>query len=261
MRIHFISGMPRAGSTLLSAILRQNPRFRAEMTAPLCDFTRRLIVGMSQAESGFFVSSEQRKRVLRAVGDAYYRDSPFDVVFDTSRGWSGMLPLIAELYPESRVICMLRSPAWALDSFERIAQRDMTVIPKTSPPTATDVYQRCEDLMKRSVGSALRNMKQAWFSEQAQRMIAVRYESLTEQPQRTMRRLYSLLEEPEFEHGFSSVEYDSPEFDGRLNMPGLHRVSGPVVVNQRESILPPDLFKVHDKCFWEAENPRGVVIL
>jgi sulfotransferase len=30
--IHFISGLPRAGSTLLSAILRQNPRFRAGMT-------------------------------------------------------------------------------------------------------------------------------------------------------------------------------------------------------------------------------------
>ncbi|HEY1980268.1 MAG TPA: hypothetical protein VGH13_09265 [Xanthobacteraceae bacterium] len=30
--IHFISGLPRAGSTLLSAILRQNPHFRAGMT-------------------------------------------------------------------------------------------------------------------------------------------------------------------------------------------------------------------------------------
>jgi hypothetical protein len=26
-RLHFISGLPRSGSTLLSAILRQNPRF------------------------------------------------------------------------------------------------------------------------------------------------------------------------------------------------------------------------------------------
>jgi sulfotransferase len=33
--IHFISGLPRSGSTLLSAILRQNPRFHAGMTGPV----------------------------------------------------------------------------------------------------------------------------------------------------------------------------------------------------------------------------------
>ena len=34
-KFHFISGMPRSGSTLLAAILNQNPRFRAGMTSPL----------------------------------------------------------------------------------------------------------------------------------------------------------------------------------------------------------------------------------
>ena len=33
--IHFISGLPRSGSTLLVAILRQNPRFHAGMTSPV----------------------------------------------------------------------------------------------------------------------------------------------------------------------------------------------------------------------------------
>ena len=33
--IHFISGLPRSGSTLLAAILRQNPRFHAGMTSPV----------------------------------------------------------------------------------------------------------------------------------------------------------------------------------------------------------------------------------
>ena len=33
--IHFISGLPRSGSTLLAAILRQNPDFHAAMTSPV----------------------------------------------------------------------------------------------------------------------------------------------------------------------------------------------------------------------------------
>ncbi|HEX8778946.1 MAG TPA: sulfotransferase, partial [Rhodanobacter sp.] len=36
-KFHFISGLPRSGSTLLAAILKQNPRFRAGMTSPLAD--------------------------------------------------------------------------------------------------------------------------------------------------------------------------------------------------------------------------------
>jgi sulfotransferase len=34
-KFHFISGLPRAGSTLLSAILKQRPRFSATMTSPV----------------------------------------------------------------------------------------------------------------------------------------------------------------------------------------------------------------------------------
>ena len=33
--VHFISGLPRSGSTLLAAILRQNPRFHAGMSSPV----------------------------------------------------------------------------------------------------------------------------------------------------------------------------------------------------------------------------------
>ena len=34
-KFHFISGLPRSGTTLLSAILRQNPRFHANVTSPV----------------------------------------------------------------------------------------------------------------------------------------------------------------------------------------------------------------------------------
>jgi sulfotransferase len=35
---HFISGLPRSGFTLLSAILRQNPRFYADISLPVNPF-------------------------------------------------------------------------------------------------------------------------------------------------------------------------------------------------------------------------------
>ena len=46
-RYHFISGLPRSGSTLLAAILRQNPRFSADMSGPLAGLFNTLLTEMS----------------------------------------------------------------------------------------------------------------------------------------------------------------------------------------------------------------------
>ncbi|WP_445305906.1 sulfotransferase [Microcoleus sp. T3_A4] len=40
MKAYFISGLPRSGSTLLAALLRQNPRFYSAMTSPIGDARR-----------------------------------------------------------------------------------------------------------------------------------------------------------------------------------------------------------------------------
>jgi sulfotransferase len=44
---HFISGLPRSGSTLLSALLSQNPRFLANMSGTLSGLEGSLLESMS----------------------------------------------------------------------------------------------------------------------------------------------------------------------------------------------------------------------
>ena len=63
--IHFISGLPRAGSTLLSAILRQNPRFRAGMTGPVGSLVDAMLRNMSMSnETSIFITDAQRRALL-----------------------------------------------------------------------------------------------------------------------------------------------------------------------------------------------------
>ncbi len=40
---HFISGLPRSGSTLMGAVLKQNPRFHAGMSSPVASLFDTLI--------------------------------------------------------------------------------------------------------------------------------------------------------------------------------------------------------------------------
>jgi sulfotransferase len=124
LRIHLISGLPRSGSTLLAAILRQNPCFRASVSTPLADIVASLIKDMSAHEGAAFISPERRERMTRALIAAYYADADGALIFDTSRRWCALLPLLAKLFPESRVICCVRNPAWIIDSMERAIQRN-----------------------------------------------------------------------------------------------------------------------------------------
>jgi sulfotransferase len=268
MQLHFISGLPRSGSTLLEGILRQNPRFHAAISGPLAGLATTLIRSMS----GFndlsqCMTDSQRHRILRSVIEAYYADfAPDRVIFDTNRAWCALLPAIAELLPESKVVCCVRNPAWILDSVESQVQRNPFGTPKMfNYDSGGTVYSRVEALMGKDgfVKKALSGLRQAWFGSLANRLIAVRYESLVSEPAATMERLYEAIGQPLFEHDFERVEYDEPQFDANMGLPGFHRVSGPVRVITRETILPPDLFRQHNDCFWNQpdQNPRGVLVL
>jgi sulfotransferase len=45
--VHFISELPRSGSTLLAALLRQNPRFHAAITSPIGNLMNRMLESTS----------------------------------------------------------------------------------------------------------------------------------------------------------------------------------------------------------------------
>jgi sulfotransferase len=103
-RLHFISGLPRSGSTLLAALLRQNPRFSAGMSSPVYNLFRAMLAETSQRnETAVFIDDDIRKRLLVGVFDAYYAEAaPEMVIFDTNRGWTTKLPALAELFPTPR---------------------------------------------------------------------------------------------------------------------------------------------------------------
>ncbi|HUN43173.1 MAG TPA: sulfotransferase [Acetobacteraceae bacterium] len=267
--IHFISGLPRSGSTLLAAILRQNPHFHAGMSSPVGSLFNALLRQMSQDnETAVFIDDEQRKAVLTAVFDAYYfREHPRKVVFDTNRLWCSKLPALADLFPKAKVICCVRHVPWILDSIERLIRRNKFEPSKifSFEPGGT-VYSRVEGLGSGSgmVGFAWNALREAFFGDEADRIMLLTYETLTSDPQRALSAVYAFIGEVLFAHDFKNVAYDATEFDARLGTPGLHSVGRIVRANERRTILPPDLFRrVEQDSFWRdpAVNVRGVKIV
>jgi sulfotransferase len=258
-RMHFISGLPRSGSTLLAALLRQNPRFHAGMSSPLCDLFTGLLNGMAGEGHGF-ISTPRRERVLRGLFDGWWSEhAGRAAVFDTNRMWTARLPALVRLHPNVRLICMVRNVAWIMDSIERLV-RGNALLPSRlfNDGERANVYSRVEALAARGrlVGASWSALKEAFYGADADHLLVIDYDYLAKAPGRVMELVYRFLGEEPFAHDFDQVEYDEPEFDATLTTPGLHRVGRQVRFTERSSILPPDLYARYDRmAFWTDTAP------
>lgn len=265
-KFHFISGLPRSGSTLLAGLLRQNPRFHAAMSSPVAGLINGALEQMGANGESWALFDEPKRRVIcRALLDAYYADNTLPVVFDTNRSWTARLHQLVELVDDFKVICCVRNPAWIMDSFESIYRKNPFDYSRMySPASRQTVYSRCEQLIGAggTVGGAWTALKEAYYGEFSERLLLVDYELLTRHPARTLELIYQFIGEAPFAHDFDNVEYAEEGFDQTLGVKGLHSVRRKVEFKPRRSILPPDLFaKYQEMDFWQdqAGTSAGIV--
>jgi sulfotransferase len=264
---HFITGLPRSGSTLLAAILSQNPRFHAGITSPVASVANAVVAQVSAgSEWGSLVSTERRRAMLRGLFDSYYADCGQPVVFDTNRGWSARLPLVLDLFPEAKILACVRNVGWVMDSFERLYRADPY---ENTNLFATDaerssVYTRVDTLGQRTrlVGMAWAGLKEAFFSEQSASMMMIDYDILAQRPAAVTELVYGFLGEEGYPHDFDHIDFTPPNYDEGLGLAGLHTVRPTVSFQSRESVLPPELFEQYARLsFWHDNTGSRCSVL
>lgn len=269
LKFHFISGLPRSGSTLLAALLKQNPRFSAGMSSPVGPLvTANLKMMSAGSEAAIGMSERQKQHVLRSLFDAYYADTlNCDVVFDTNRLWCARMPLLHELFPAARVIACVRDIPWIMDSIERILQKnpfDNSKLFANESERAT-VYSRMATLARHDklIGFPWAALKEAYYGAFSEKLLLVEYDLLARQPEQVLRLVYEFIGEPWFEgHDVDNVHYEAPEFDEALGLSGLHTVRKKVELQDRQTILPPDIFeKYMNMAFWRTDTRSRASVL
>ena len=254
--IHFISGLPRSGSTLLAALLRQNPRFHAMMTSPVGAIYLAMLGAVSRKnEAAVFIDEEQKRELLLGVFRGYYHAIGAEkVVFDTNRLWCSKMPHVVQHFPRAKVICCARHVSWIMDSIERLERRNVFDLSGIFGYDAGGtVFTRVNRLAANDgmVGFSLDALREAFFGGYGDQLIFVTYEALTRDPAGTMERIYDFIGEDRFGHDFDNVEYEAHDFDAAIGSPGLHTVRRKVEFVDRPTILPPELFaRFENDAFW-----------
>jgi sulfotransferase len=225
--MHFLLSLPRAGSSLLASLLKQNPRFQAGMAHPTARMVAGLLREMSEPDAvSAFSNSDQRLRALQAVLEGFQADDCAHPLFiDSRRSWCQPLGPLVDRYPGSRMIACVRRLPWIIDSFERTL-----LVEDSLHHGSSTVYSRAYELLSSSgsVGHTCRALKQACSGPWGQHILLVQYETLTAQPAQVLEAVYDFLEEAPHSHDYSLVKPCS-----------------------RATLLPPELFRSLDHgSFW-----------
>lgn len=242
-KYHMITGLPRSGSTLLSSILKQNPRFHASITDPLAILTKG-VIETSQDGPGMKteVPVERRRSTVRGLFEGYYKDVDKEVIFNTNRAWTYGIHMVKDIFPEARMIVCVRDIKWILDSFELAYRRNPLEKNSIFGSVGGSVYDRMSMLMEGEgiVSFAYTGVKQAITGSEKYMIMLVEYDQLCKNPEGMMKAIYNFIGEPYYNHDFDNVEGSWDEYDAEIGL-DLHRVKQKVEFKERQTILPPDI--------------------
>lgn len=260
-KYHFISGLPRSGSTLLSAILKQNPKFTAGISDPLQMYTHSIIKDTGTAAGmEVAVSVDKRRELIRGLFDSFYSEGN-EVCFNTNRGWASDTALLKDLFPDFKMIVVLRDVPWILDSFERLhTGNPYTIKPLYHHQDLGNVYDRTHMLMGNFpnfagyVSGPIASVRHSMACAERKQIMYVEYDLLVRNTKLVMQQIYQFLGEPYYNHDFENVEDSYDEFDAQAKIVGLHTVKKRVEYKQRDTILPDDLYRQYDQAsFWKND--------
>src|SRR5688500_9110199 len=166
---YFVSGMPRAGSTLLMNILGQNPRFHVTGTSGIMD----VIFGIRNTwekhpEFQASPDEEGKLRVMRGILEAYFANVEKPVVFDKSRGWLSLLEMAENLLEcPAKVLVPVRDLREIAASWEKLWRQTSKTRQRAEEPQFYYEFQsvegRCDVWVRgdQPIGLAFNRIKDA----------------------------------------------------------------------------------------------------
>lgn len=259
-----MAGLPRSGSTMLSSILNQNPRFYSGPSSP--------VLGAMYAVEQNFLSNElyhgypkpdQVREIIGSVPHHFYIDVEKPVVFDKNRAWTARVPYIeGYIRQQAKILVPVRRVDEILTSIltmvhrnpfqegqERINFVDEQLI-KTNTPI--NDHNRCMYLLNSGgiVYEALNAIMMGFQENVRDKMHFVDYNDMVDNPEKTMEDIYDFLGEDYYEHDFESLSNIHREND--LNTYGLadmHEVRSKVkkTSSSPESVLPPEITDLYNQ--------------
>lgn len=254
-----MAGLPRAGSTLLSSILNQNPKFYSGPSSPVTGIMLTLENYVPTDELYLaYPKPEQIRGLLSNVINYYYSDVDKPIIFDKNRSWVNRMHYIPGYFGlEPKILCPVRSIDEILASFIAMHHRNPyevngrinfidEMLVKSNIPLNDE--NRCQFIVSPNgiLGQSYNGIKQALIEGRQKQIHFIEYDDLLNNPESTMRKIYEFLGEEHFDHDFKNIKNIHKEEDAKVyGLADMHDVRSKLsrsAIDPRE-VLPLSIFE------------------
>jgi sulfotransferase len=254
-KIFYNSSFPRSGSTLIQNILAQNPTIHSTPTSGLFEIfmnTRTYFSNGPEFKAQDAATMEAGiKGLLKEGLYGFYNaitDRPY--VMEKSRGWGMEREFINAFDPDPKIICMIRDIRAVYASLEkkyRSNPLNETNIANWGDLTGTTTDKRINVWsVNPPIGQAMDRLYQLLVSGTHQHILFVKFEDLCQDPETQLKRIYSYLDLPYFQHDFDNITQYTHEDDKWYGIFGDHVIRGKLkpVSNDFYQVLGPNACKI-----------------
>lgn len=264
---YFMAGLPRSGSTLISSLLNQNPRFYSGPSSPVV--AAMLALENSLANDELYLAypkPEQATQIISNVLPIFYSDINKPVIFDKNRSWVDRPHYITGYFGiQPKILYPVRNIDEILTSFISMYHRNPykgegkisfldEMLIKSNIPLSDDA--RCEFLASPMgiLGQSYNGLKSIFEKGQQNILHLIEYNDLVNNPKETMEKIYDFLNEKYFDHNFENIENLHREKDKEIyGLADMHEVRSKL---DKISAAPKDILseKILEQCkgteFW-----------
>ena len=244
-----VTGLPRAGSTLLCQLLAQHPDVHCEgHSSPLLNALlgiRRMVSDdtffLSQLDNSFDRSYAHLASAMQGFLRGWHHDCSKLAVVDKNRAWLHAIELLLHIEPEAKLVVCLRELGQIYGSIE--AQHQRTILVDFIDHLADyDRFGRADMLFAKdkAIGAPLISLHAVpdLPKNVQERLYFVRFEDLLEKPMACMSHLYAWLGLPAFEIDPASLSVGTQESDSHYHMKYSHKQTGHIAKPNRHDIPP-----------------------
>lgn len=220
MTIVFLSGLPRTGSTLLSAILSQNPDIHSEGNSAVCQImwdVHSSCEGSANEQLRANNRVNTQESLVSAVPAIYYKDIKATHIVDKCRSWtlsSNMEMIRRYITDDPKVIVMTRPIDEIVKSFVRLRKDNGW----TGDLESDLLISGSEPIMR-----SLDGVKWAQENNKGE-FLFVEYRDLVSNTQDVINNIYEFCGWDSFPHYFTGIENKFHEDDSVYSLIGQHDI-------------------------------------
>lgn len=263
---YFMAGLPRAGSTVLSALLNQNPRIHSGPSSPVVPTMLDLEKSFSNDELFIaYPKMDQARQIIASVLPQYYSDVDKPVIIDKNRSWVNRPEYITQYFNiEPKIICPVRNLDEIVASFVKLCHDNPIQTGKPLNFIDKAIIQSGQELTDENrasfvagpgiIGQSFDGIKSILSKGQDKMIHFVEYDELMDNPQETMNKIYDFIEEEHFEHDFDNIINIHREDDiNTYGMEKMHEVPSKLKKSSIDpkQVLPEEIYNLcQGQEFW-----------